>query len=522
MIAPVAAGIRRLRNSTARSQSPKATRLSARARINMPTNIPLAPKSPSKSSRALTRPSFGSHPLPRPGNKISNIAYDEDDDEEPPLSTRRAESESVTGSKASGLQAHDGTLLENNIKPLSRPSRVDDYDAALHRSSGSSQDQPMSDDSSEFEVESDASPPDSDSREAQRHSSKDDRELPRRSSSGKVRSSSSSRKKRSSREKVSSSSTKQPHDKRPSRPSQKSRGSKPDAVEAEPSKPESHRSSENKQYSKLDKQSLQNMQDLKDSIKQMRTSHRKVKFDGESSMTSPTPARTSVGSSILASPTHTAVSSSMFNSSGSLSREFNSSLTGFGEITMDDLEVGFFNKQQQHSTLLQQQQIQQDIQAASLQKQIKKKKKLMKRTCNDVWSEREEITNLQRKNWSIRKTLMQTDAPQDSVTTHNLKIEKVVRQERELDMDIDLIDEEKHFLEEDCSELAKAIGHVKELLDKLNREIVPLLPTEKELAQRMNSEHDELADTIHSTVADDDEEEGSMSLSHLRILSPAG
>jgi hypothetical protein len=261
------------------------------------------------------------------------------------------------------------------------------------------------------------------------------------------------------------------------------------------------------------------MKDLKDSIKQMRPNRRKVKFH-ESDPLSPIPGSKQGTPVSVARPSAAATSASTptFGSSPPLTKYFNSSLTGFGEITMDDLEVGFF-KQAPHPTASQQQQ-QQQQQQESLQKQIETTNKIIKWTCRDVWSEREEITNLQRTNWSIRKSLMKTDTPRDSLTTLNLKIEQLMRQDRELDLENDQIEEEKRHLKHECSQLVKAVEEFNELLDALNMKIVPLLPKEEEPIRPLCS--DELSESINSTEGDDEDTEGSMSLSHLRLLSPSG
>jgi hypothetical protein len=74
-----------------------------------------------------------------------------------------------------------------------------------------------------------------------------------------------------------------------------------------------------------------------------------------------------------------------------------------------------------------------------------------------VWTERDEIVAWQRKNYSLRKGLIQGEAPTNSVTTLNMKIEKLIRQERELDLELDQAEDEKHFLEQDSRALAKAL-----------------------------------------------------------------
>jgi hypothetical protein len=322
----------------------------------------------------------------------------------------------------------------------------------------------------------------------------------------------------------------------------------------EPIKPDSKRFSSSGDSAKrpnLDRKSLQNMKDLKDSIKQMRSQRRKVKFSESraASMTAPMPSPTPTetadstptanlqgsGSTTLQSSKSTlqssrsALQSSRSTAASSLMSDFNSSI---GELTLDDLDVGFRRK---NTTAAADPNVasEEELQIASLQKQIKKTKKLIKRTCRDVWTERDEIVAWQRKNWSLRKGLIQGEAPPDSVTTLNMRIEKLIRQERELDLELDRAEDEKHYLEQDSHVLATAIGEFKDLLDALNTQIVPLLspsptPSEEETSTPVTYKvpskaalspkaEDALADSIHSTESD---EEASLSLSHLRILSP--
>lgn len=324
----------------------------------------------------------------------------------------------------------------------------------------------------------------------------------------------------------------------------------------------------------LDKQALQNVKELKSEIMQMRSQRRKVNFDGKKSNV-PTRSASDGGILGLTSPIPTlspgtgrarhsiAVanvmqnqqgSSTTFHSSkGSLSKspmlasktdvgksksfvDFNASM---GAISLDDLDVGFVKAPVSQG---EQQGLAREQKAASLQKQIKKTKKLIKRATREVFAERDEIVTLQRKNWSIRKALMQSEAPPDSVTTLNMKIEKLVRQERELDLEADRRLEEKEALTAECAKITKNIGEFKELLDKLNLHIVPLLPPQSEsddvmsgiplspLQESIGSKHsiphvhseiisgaessDTMADSIHST---EENEEPSLSLSHLRM-----
>jgi hypothetical protein len=217
------------------------------------------------------------------------------------------------------------------------------------------------------------------------------------------------------------------------------------------------------------------MKDLKDSIKQMRSQQRKVKFSESKAafMTAPTPSPTPTwtadsaptanlqgsGSTTLQSSKSTLQSSrstlqsSRSTAASSIMTDFNSSI---GELTLNDLDVGFRRK---NTTTAANPNVpsEEELQMAGLQKQIKKTKKLIKRTCRDVWTERDEIVAWQRKNYSLRKGLIQGEALTDSVTTLDMKIEKLIRQERELDLELDQAEDEKPFLEQDSRALAKAL-----------------------------------------------------------------
>jgi hypothetical protein len=122
--------------------------------------------------------------------------------------------------------------------------------------------------------------------------------------------------------------------------------------------------------------------------------------------------------------------------------------------------------------------------------------------------------HLQRTNWSIRKALLQTDVPKDSVTSLNLKIENALRQEREVSDELTVLQDEKYQVDLDCSLLAKSIEEFKNLLDALDTQVVPLFPTEKEVNDDYDYEHegatataavvqlmddDDFDDSIHST-----------------------
>jgi hypothetical protein len=236
----------------------------------------------------------------------------------------------------------------------------------------------------------------------------------------------------------------------------------------------------------LNRKSLESVKELKNSIKLMRVNRRKVKF-------SESTHRESTLSDVGAEPTNNPLSNSntsldynqnsftTLGSSGSSKQSqqqdnntaFSPRLPVGVGLTMQDLEMMGSVKQSRQQNNQNQPQ---DSKLASLQQKVKKTKKLVKRTSRDVWAERDEIVNLQRTNWSIRKTLVQTDAPRDSVTSFNLSIAKLVRQERELDLSIDQMREEKQLLESECVPLRKSIDNFNELLHQLNAQILPLLP----------------------------------------------
>ena len=121
--------------------------------------------------------------------------------------------------------------------------------------------------------------------------------------------------------------------------------------------------------------------------------------------------------------------------------------------------------------------LQKEIKEASLRKDIRKARKLIKRTCKEIWTDKDKIVEMQRNNWQIRKRLVNDHGiPKETITTLNLKIEKVVRQEREVDGSLEKLQEEKHELEIQCGNLARAIGQMKDLLEELHVQVVPLLP----------------------------------------------
>jgi chromosome segregation ATPase len=186
---------------------------------------------------------------------------------------------------------------------------------------------------------------------------------------------------------------------------------------------------------------------------------------------------------------------------------------GLGEITVNDLDIGFLKRQEQRK------QLQREIKAASLERQVSDAKNLIQRTCTDVLTERDQLNSFQRKNWSARKKLMQMEAPEDSVTSLNLKIEKLVRQDRVMDSDIDRANEERQTLESECADMAKTISQMKYLLDDLHKHVVPLLssgePAKRNPKLHFHLKDSELDDTIHSMAGDD---EASLSI---RILSSA-
>ncbi|KAL3913112.1 MAG: hypothetical protein SGILL_006619, partial [Bacillariaceae sp.] len=269
----------------------------------------------------------------------------------------------------------------------------------------------------------------------------------------------------------------------------------------------------------LGKESLQHVADVKDSIRRMRTqqyAHRNKVRISTGKETPATPKSKSAPPSMPASAA--AIASNLQDSQSTLSRQggSGSSLTYTADsqnsnapfvrlqpgISVSDLEVGFLKSpaiarqglsgsssnagpQNQPSTSAANppsddaEQKRQE-KAESLMKSIKKTKKLIKRTCRDVWAERDEVVHLQRTNWSIRKALLQTDVPKDSVTSLNLKIETALRQEREVSDDLDELYDEKQEVDLECSLLAKSIEEFKDLLDALNTQVVPLFPVDVE------------------------------------------
>lgn len=309
-----------------------------------------------------------------------------------------------------------------------------------------------------------------------------------------------------------------------------------------------------KGLSSLDRKSLDSVNDIKNSIKEMRINRHKVKF--ESSTTTITSNTTATGtaatttsdkkrtSSPLVSPVPTQSSpttilpeppSSTSTSTSSSRRRIIA--RGLGEITVNDLDIGVSKRQEQ---------LQREIKAVTLQKQINKTKHMIQETSTEVWTERDQFNSLQRKNWSVRKKLRQMEAPEDSVTSLNLKIEKLVRQERIWDSDIDRANEERLTLESECADVANAISQMKYLLDDLHKHVLPLLSTssssgeqppppakrnpkyshlqQQQQQQQLMDTTTELDDTIHSMVGDNNEAPLSSfraNPSNVRILSSA-
>jgi hypothetical protein len=241
----------------------------------------------------------------------------------------------------------------------------------------------------------------------------------------------------------------------------------------------------------LNKESLQHVADVKESIRRMRTQQysqrHKVKFDGDggSGVTKSKSAPPSMTASAAA------IATSLHDSQGSMTEDSQnpSSATRLQGITMEDLEVGHLKTPivakrtfMAHSPIPENppstpgQLTEHEERVEALQKSIRKSKKLVKRCCREVWTERDEITHLQRTNWSIRKALLQTDAPKETITTLNLKLEKTLRQEREIAAELDEYQEEKQQLELECSQMTKTIEEFKNLLDALNTQVVPLFP----------------------------------------------
>ena len=274
---------------------------------------------------------------------------------------------------------------------------------------------------------------------------------------------------------------------------------------------ESRRSKLQKGLSGLDRKSLDSVNAIKNSIKEMRNNRQKVKSESTATTTSEkkcphSPLLSPVLSPSTRRPEPSSTSSSrrkMGAATGLAGVDdffISASSSGLGEITVDDLDIGFLKRQDQRK------QLQREIKAASLEKQVNKTKKVIKQTCADVWTERDQLNSFQRKNWSVRKKLMLMEAPEDSVTSLNLKIDKLVRQERIWDRDIDQANDERQTLESECADMAKTISQMKYLLGDLHTHVLPLLSS-GEPAKRNTKLHcklldSELDDTMHSTAGD--------------------
>jgi len=141
-------------------------------------------------------------------------------------------------------------------------------------------------------------------------------------------------------------------------------------------------------------------------------------------------------------------------------------------IGLDDLNIGFFNRSSSSVATIPVD----EARIHELQKQIKDVKKAIKRMTREIWTERDQTTSYQQKNWSLRKSLMLSDGPEDSVTALNLKIERLLRQHRELDTETDQLRDHKDTLGENCTEMTARIDDTKKLFDKLTKVVVPLLP----------------------------------------------
>ncbi|KAG7341448.1 hypothetical protein IV203_023400 [Nitzschia inconspicua] len=281
----------------------------------------------------------------------------------------------------------------------------------------------------------------------------------------------------------------------------------------------------------LTKESLQHVAEVKESLRQMRTQQysqrHKVKFDNNSEKIYKVPKSKSTPPATIAAA---AIAANLHESHGSLDSQNATSTARLQGITMDDLEVGHLRtpigkrqtlkiksplreRPQQESTRRLSNEHEENVQA--LKKSIQKSKKLVKRCCRDVWTERDEIIYLQRTNWSIRKALLQTNAPADTVTTLNMKLEKALREERQITAELEQYQEEKHQIELECSQMAKVIEEFKDLLDALNTQVVPLFPLDEsqveeegfyllegtEAAKAVINllDDDDFSDSIHST-----------------------
>ncbi|KAL3923174.1 MAG: hypothetical protein SGILL_001804 [Bacillariaceae sp.] len=278
----------------------------------------------------------------------------------------------------------------------------------------------------------------------------------------------------------------------------------------------------------------------------------KVKFGGNDGntpgVTTPRPASKSKSAPPSTPSQASAIAKSLQESQstfGSTSRDGSGNSLSYNEsqnnasgvrlqgITVDDLEVGFLKSPAAknlnlsgHNLQNSQQSLQSpappspmeakqrhEDKVETLVKSIKKTKKLIKRTCRDVWTERDEVVHLQRTNWSIRKTLLQTEAPKDSITSLNLKIENALRHEREVSTELEEYQDEKEAVDKECNLLAKSIEEFKDLLDALNTQVVPLFPvddgdmytaqegTTAAAAVVQLMDEDDFDDSIHSTLS---------------------
>jgi hypothetical protein len=229
-----------------------------------------------------------------------------------------------------------------------------------------------------------------------------------------------------------------------------------------------------KGYSKLSLRALESVQSIKDSLHAMRgdrSTKRKVRFaDRDEDIGARIPQSRSSESFLaenMASFTSLR-SNASFTSSASLGNR----VKGVGEITLSDLDLRFFHKEEEKRQL-----IQHEIGIVALQKEISAVKKDIKQASKDVWIEKEELVALQQKNWSLRKSLIRTPAPENSVTALNYKLEKLTRKDRQIEEDIDRISRERIDMDEECYQMTKAIQNMKLLMDGLHQKVVPLLST---------------------------------------------
>lgn len=73
--------------------------------------------------------------------------------------------------------------------------------------------------------------------------------------------------------------------------------------------------------------------------------------------------------------------------------------------------------------------------------------------------------------------LLQTEGSQDSVTTLNLRLEKALQKKWDISNALDNINDKKMALEVECSNLTQTISNFNNLLDALNAQVMPLLPS---------------------------------------------